>query len=57
MYILGLLFILYCFIKLFFYGIYEIEEKKNTAGGMTICILAVFSLIFPSIVILRFFIL
>lgn len=55
MYILALLFVFYCFIKFFFYGIYEIEQK-NKLGGIAICILAIFSLIFPSSVILYFYI-
>lgn len=45
MYILYFIFIFYCFIKFFFYGIYEIEQK-NKVGGFTICFLAILSLAF-----------
>lgn len=55
MYILSLIFCFYCFIKFFFYGIYEFEQK-NKLGGIAICFLAVISLIFPSSVILYYYI-
>lgn len=57
MYIIGLLFLLYCFLKFFFYGIFEINEMNNKVGGVTICILSILSFIFSSTIILYFFIL
>ena len=51
--ILSLSFIIFCFLKLFFYGIYEIEQK-NKLGGIAICAFALIVLIFPSSVILIF---
>ena len=56
MYILGLIFNLYCFIKFFFYGIYEIEELKNIYGGIIICIISIISLLFSSAIILYFYV-
>ena len=53
MYFLSLVFILYCFIKFLFYGIYELEQN-NKLGGIVICILAIISLVFPSAIILYF---
>lgn len=52
MYIVGLIYLFYCFIKLFFFGIYEIKELNNKAGGITICFLASLAFIFPSVIIL-----
>lgn len=54
--ILGLFFVLYCFIKFFFYGIYEFSEKRNKISGIFICALATISLLFSSTVILYFYI-
>lgn len=56
MYIIGLIFLFYCFLKLFFYGIFEIKEMNNKIGGISICLLASSGFIFPAIIILHFFI-
>lgn len=56
MYIIGLIFLFYCFLKLFFYGIFEIKQMNNKIGGFTICFLASISFIFPATVLLHFFI-
>lgn len=57
MYILGLVFVIYCFLKFFFYGIYEIKQLQNKAGGITICALAIISTIFTSGIIIYYYIL
>lgn len=56
MYIISLIFILFCFIKFFFYGIYEITELKNRVAGIFICTLAIIALIFPYSIILYYYI-
>lgn len=56
MYIIGLIFLFYCFLKFFFYGIYEIKEMNNKIGGMSICLLASIGFIAPAMIILHFFI-
>ena len=56
MYILGLIFLFYCFLKLFFYGIFEIKEMNNKAGGISICFLASIGFIFPAVIIIHFFV-
>lgn len=37
MFIVGLFFIVFCFLKFLFYGIYEIKTLNNKIGGITIC--------------------
>lgn len=56
MYILGILFLIYCFLKLFFYGIYEIKNQNNKIGGSTICILSIASFFFSNWVIIHYYI-
>lgn len=56
MFLIGLVFLLYCFLKFFFYGIYELKELNNKTGGYTICILATISFIFSSYIIINFYI-
>jgi hypothetical protein len=56
MFILGLLFLLYAFLKILFYGLYEFKEMNNKTGGCAICVLAVTSFIFSSFVIIHFYI-
>lgn len=41
--------LLIAFIKSFYYGLFEIKEKENKPGGITIIFLAFLGLIFPSI--------
>lgn len=36
----ALILLLWCFLKTFYYGIYEIKQKKNKSGGITVCLLA-----------------
>ncbi len=57
MYILGLVFVIYCFLKFFFYGIYEIKQLQNKTGGITICALAIISTILTSGIIIYYYIL
>ncbi len=40
---------LYISIKTFFYALYEIKEKNNTAGGIFIVLLSIVSLIAPTV--------
>ena len=57
MFIVGLFFIFFFFLKFLFYGIYEIKTLNNKVGGITICTLAVISSIFTSSIIIYFYIL
>lgn len=38
---LALFLILYCFLKTFYYGIYEIKQKQNKPGGIAVCLFAI----------------
>ncbi len=37
---LALFLIVVAFFKTFYYGVYEIKQKKNKPGGITVCILS-----------------
>ena len=50
-----LLFIIYCFFKTVYYGIFEYNNKKNKSGGIAIIIIAIIGLIFPTSVLLLFY--
>lgn len=39
---LALILLVLCFLKTFYYGIYEIKEKQNKPGGIAVCCLAIF---------------
>lgn len=39
--------LIFAFLKSFYYGVYEINEKKNKPAGITIIFLAILGLIFP----------
>lgn len=41
--------LLFFFIKSFYYGKYEINEKQNKPGGIVVIILAILGFIFPTI--------
>lgn len=56
MFIVGMIFVFYCFLKLFFYGLYEFKEASNKTGGIAICILSILATIFTETVILIFYI-
>lgn len=49
---LAIIFIIYLFIKSLYYGNFEINEKENKIGGITIIILSIISLILPILVLL-----
>lgn len=49
---LAIIFIIYTFIKSLYYGIFEINEKENKIGGITVIILSMIALIFPIFVLL-----
>ena len=38
---LAILLVLLCFLKTFYYGIYELKQKQNKSGGMAVCALAI----------------
>lgn len=44
-----ILLLIYSFLKVFYYGIFELKEKKNKSGGITIIFLAILGLILPLI--------
>lgn len=46
---ISIFFLIYLFLKSFYYGIFEINEKKNKPGGITVIILSFIGLIFPLI--------
>ena len=48
---IAIILLIYAFLKSFYYGIYEINHNKNKPGGIAVCVLAIFGLIFPCIVI------
>lgn len=43
----SIFFIIYLFLKSIYYGIYEINNKKNKTGGITVIVWAIIGLIFP----------
>jgi len=50
MYIIIVVLSILIFIKTLSYGIFEIKTNSNTIAGITIIVIAVFSLIFPNVV-------
>ena len=38
---LALVLLLICFLKTFYYGIYEFKEKQNKPGGIAVCLFAI----------------
>lgn len=56
MYFVGIFFVIYCFLKIFFYGLYEVKTLNNKIGGISICILSVLSSIFTSGIIIYYYI-
>lgn len=44
---LGLILLIFCFFKTFYYGIYEINQKQNKSGGIAVCLLAILRTYFP----------
>lgn len=45
----AIIFLIYFFLKSYFYAKFEIEKKKNIPGGILIFILSLIGLIFPLI--------
>lgn len=52
----GIIFVIYCFLKMFFYGLYEVNTLNNKIGGVSICILSVLSSIFTIGIIIFYYI-
>lgn len=44
---LAMILIIYTFLKSIYYGIYEINNKKNKSGGITVILIAILGLILP----------
>ena len=44
---LAMILIIYTFFKSIYYGIYEINNKKNKSGGITVILIAILGLILP----------
>ena len=44
---ISILFLIYLFLKSFYYGIYEINDKKNKLGGIAIIFLSIIGLVLP----------
>lgn len=40
--VLAIILIFLCFLKSFYYGIYEIKQKQNKPGGIAVCLFAIF---------------
>lgn len=38
---IALILLVLCFLKTFYYGIYEIKEKQNKPGGIVVCLTAI----------------
>ena len=38
---LAILLVVLCFLKSFYYGIYEINQKQNKPGGIAVCFFAI----------------
>jgi hypothetical protein len=53
--ILSIFFLIYCFFKAWYYGLYELKENKNKPAAISIFFMACCGLIFPSIVIIYWF--
>lgn len=45
--ILSIILLIYAFLKSIFYGYFEIKEKENKYGGITVILLAILGLILP----------
>lgn len=54
MVIISILFLIFCFLKSFYYGLYEIQNN-NFASGKLYCFISVLALIFPIFMIIRFY--
>lgn len=39
--VLAIIFLIYCFLKTFYYGIFELKTKKNKPGGIVVCIYSI----------------
>ncbi len=44
---LALILLVWCFLKTFYYGIYEVKQKQNKPGGIAICLLAILRTYLP----------
>lgn len=53
--ILSIIILIYAFLKSVFYGLYEIKEKENKFGGITVIFLALIGLIIPITFLILFF--
>lgn len=53
--ILSIIFLIYFFLKGFYYGIFELKEKENKSGGIASIILAIIGLILPLTIIIIFY--
>ena len=51
---IALVFLIFCFLKSFYYGIYEIKNNNSTSGKI-FCILSVLALIFPTVMLILFY--
>ena len=54
---IAIIFLIFCFLKCFYYGLYEMREKTNKPGGFACILLSILGLIFPSIILLKLYIL
>ncbi len=46
------IFLIYVFIKSIYYGIFEINEKNNKSGGLTVIFLSILGLMLPLIILI-----
>lgn len=44
---IAIVLLIFAFFKSFYYGVFEIREKKNKPAGITVIFLAILGLIFP----------
>jgi hypothetical protein len=52
---IALLFLLYCFLKSIYYGIYEIQNENKKAGKI-FCLLTILAFIFPVTMLIFYYI-
>lgn len=54
MFFIAILFSLFCFLKSFYYGIYEIQNNNSTSGKL-FCLLSVIAFILPLIILIKYY--
>lgn len=45
--LISFILLILCFLKTFYYGVYEVKQKQNKPGGIAICFLAILRTYLP----------